>query len=52
VTDRKHLVLKGPVGTALVRLAMSMMHGNLQQIGYQLTDAFGAGRLAKPATRG
>ena len=37
---RQKLFLEGPIGTALTRLAIPIMLGNLLQTGYQLTDAF------------
>ncbi len=47
--DRKKLFLEGPVGTALLRLAIPITLGNLLQTGYQLTDAFWVGRLGAAA---
>ena len=44
-SDRQKLFLEGPIGTALVRLAIPITLGNLLQTGYQLTDAFWVGRL-------
>jgi len=43
--DRRTLFLEGPIGAALIRLAIPIMLGNLLQAGYQLTDAFWIGRL-------
>ena len=48
-SDRKKLFLEGPIGTALVRLAIPIILGNLLQTGYQLTDAFWVGRLGAAA---
>jgi Na+-driven multidrug efflux pump len=47
--DRKKLFLEGPIGTALIRLAIPIILGNLLQTGYQLTDAFWVGRLGAAA---
>jgi len=47
--DRQKLILEGPIGTALVRLAIPIILGNLLQTGYQLTDAFWVGRLGAAA---
>jgi putative MATE family efflux protein len=47
--DRKRLFLEGPIGTALIRLAIPITLGNLLQTGYQLTDAFWVGRLGAAA---
>ncbi len=47
--DRKTLFLEGPIGTALIRLAIPITLGNLLQTGYQLTDAFWVGRLGAAA---
>jgi putative MATE family efflux protein len=46
---RQHLFLDGSIGTALVRLALPIMLGNVLQTGYQLTDAFWVGRLGAAA---
>jgi putative MATE family efflux protein len=46
---RQQLFLEGPIGTALVRLAIPIMLGNVLQTGYQLTDAFWVGRLGATA---
>jgi putative MATE family efflux protein len=48
-TDRQKLFLEGPIGKALVRLAIPIILGNLLQTGYQLTDAFWVGRLGAAA---
>ncbi|HEY4249787.1 MAG TPA: MATE family efflux transporter [Roseomonas sp.] len=48
-SDRRALILEGPVGTALLRLGAPIMLGNLLQTGYQLTDAFWVGRLGAAA---
>src|ERR1700686_1529290 len=47
--DRKKLFLEGPIGQALIRLAIPIILGNLLQTGYQLTDAFSVGRLGAAA---
>ncbi len=47
--DRQKLFLEGPIGAALVRLAIPITLGNLLQTGYQLTDAFWVGRLGAAA---
>jgi putative MATE family efflux protein len=47
--DRQKLFLEGPIGTALVRLSIPIILGNLLQTGYQLTDAFWVGRLGAAA---
>jgi Na+-driven multidrug efflux pump len=47
--DRKTLFLEGPIGAALIRLAIPIILGNLLQTGYQLTDAFWVGRLGAAA---
>src|SRR6195952_2678851 len=47
--DRKKVVLEGPIGSALIRLAIPIILGNLLQTGYQLTDAFWVGRLGVAA---
>jgi Na+-driven multidrug efflux pump len=43
-SDRQKLFLEGPIGAALIRLAIPISLGNLLQTGYQLTDAFWVGR--------
>jgi putative MATE family efflux protein len=48
-TDRQKLFLEGPIGTALIRLAIPIILGNVLQTGYQLTDAFWVGRLGAAA---
>jgi Na+-driven multidrug efflux pump len=48
-SDRKKLFLEGPIGTALIRLAIPIVLGNVLQTGYQLTDAFWVGRLGAAA---
>jgi putative MATE family efflux protein len=40
---------EGPIGAALVRLALPIMLGNVLQTGYQLVDAFWVGRLGAAA---
>ena len=47
--DRNTMFLEGPIGRALVRLAIPIILGNLLQTGYQLTDAFWVGRLGAAA---
>ena len=47
--DRRQLFLEGPIGSALLRLAVPIILGNVLQTGYQLTDAFWVGRLGGPA---
>jgi putative MATE family efflux protein len=49
LSDRQKLFLEGPIGVALVRLAVPISLGNLLQTGYQLTDAFWVGRLGAAA---
>src|ERR1700742_2223313 len=46
---RQKLFLEGPIGRALLRLAVPIILGNLLQTGYQLTDAFWVGRLGASA---
>ena len=46
---RQKLFLEGPIGTALIRLAIPIILGNILQTGYQLTDAFWVGRLGAAA---
>jgi MATE family, multidrug efflux pump len=48
-SDRQKLFLEGPIGRALLRLAIPITLGNLLQTGYQLTDAFWVGRLGAAA---
>src|ERR1700761_5662990 len=48
-SDRQKLFLEGPIGTALIRLAIPIILGNILQTGYQLTDAFWVGRLGAAA---
>src|ERR1700727_801559 len=48
-TNRRTLFLEGPIGTALMRLAIPIILGNVLQTGYQLTDAFWVGRLGAAA---
>jgi putative MATE family efflux protein len=47
--NRQRLFLEGPIGAALVRLAIPLILGNVLQTGYQLTDAFWVGRLGTAA---
>src|SRR5258707_12531189 len=47
--DRQKLFLEGPLGNALIRLAIPIILGNVLQTGYQLTDAFWVGRLGAAA---
>lgn len=46
---QQHGLLKGPLGSALFRLALPIMAGNILQTAYQLTDAFWVGRLGSHA---
>src|SRR6195952_4478702 len=48
-SDRRTLFLEGPIGRALVTLAVPIILGNVLQTGYQLTDAFWVGRLGASA---
>jgi MATE family, multidrug efflux pump len=48
-SERQKLFLEGPIGTALIRLAIPIVLGNVLQTGYQLTDAFWVGRLGAAA---
>src|SRR6202167_3221969 len=48
-TDRQKLFLEGPIGLALLQLAIPIILGNILQTGYQLTDAFWVGRLGAAA---
>src|SRR6201996_3791105 len=48
-SERQKLFLEGPIGTALLRIAIPIILGNLLQTGYQLTDAFWVGRLGAAA---
>jgi putative MATE family efflux protein len=48
-SDRQKLFLEGKIGTALIRLAIPIILGNLLQTGYQLTDALWVGRLGAAA---
>jgi putative MATE family efflux protein len=47
--DRRKLFLEGPIGNALIRLAIPIILSNVLQTGYQLTDAFWVGRLGAAA---
>ncbi len=47
--DRKKIFLEGPIGIALIQLAIPIILGNILQTGYQLTDAFWVGRLGAAA---
>jgi putative MATE family efflux protein len=47
--ERQKLFLEGPIGKALLRLAVPIILSNLLQTGYQLTDAFWVGRLGGAA---
>src|SRR6267154_5427213 len=47
--DRQRLFLEGPIGRALIKLAIPIILGNILQTGYQLTDAFWVGRLGAAA---
>ncbi|HEY8014255.1 MAG TPA: MATE family efflux transporter, partial [Dongiaceae bacterium] len=46
---RQKLFLEGPIGRALIKLAIPIVLGNVLQTGYQLTDAFWVGRLGAAA---
>src|ERR1700679_3964369 len=48
-TKRQSLFLEGPIRTALIRLPIPIMLGNVLQTGYQLTDSFWVGRLGAAA---
>jgi putative MATE family efflux protein len=48
-SQRQKFFLEGPIGAALVRLAIPIALGNVLQTGYQLTDAFWVGRLGAAA---
>jgi putative MATE family efflux protein len=48
-SDRQKPFLEGPLGRALIRLAIPITLSNLLQTGYQLTDAFWVGRLGAAA---
>ena len=43
------IFLEGPIGKALLQLAIPIILGNILQTGYQLTDAFWVGRLGAAA---
>jgi Na+-driven multidrug efflux pump len=47
--QRQKLFLEGPIGAALLQLAIPIILGNMLQTGYQLTDAFWVGRLGRAA---
>src|ERR1700744_3385563 len=47
--QRQKLFLEGPIGAALLKLAVPIILGNILQTGYQLTDAFWVGRLGGAA---
>jgi putative MATE family efflux protein len=47
--QRQKLFLEGPIGSALLKLAVPIILGNILQTGYQLTDAFWVGRLGGAA---
>jgi Na+-driven multidrug efflux pump len=49
LNQRQRLFLEGPIGAALLRLAIPIILGNMLQTGYQLTDAFWVGRLGGAA---
>jgi putative MATE family efflux protein len=49
IKNRKQLFLEGPIGHALMALAVPIILGNILQTGYQLTDAFWVGRLGAAA---
>jgi putative MATE family efflux protein len=47
--DRNELLLNGPIGIALAKLAIPIILANILQTGYVLTDAFWVGRLGAAA---
>jgi len=47
--NKQKIFLEGPIGTALLQLAIPIILGNVLQTGYQLTDAFWVGRLGAAA---
>src|ERR1700683_4651085 len=47
--EPQKLFLEGPIGSALLQLAVPIILGNMLQTGYQLTDAFWVGRLGGAA---
>src|SRR3954454_9384997 len=47
--NRQKLFLEGPIGRALIALAIPIVLGNVLQTGNQLTDAFWVGRLGAAA---
>ncbi len=47
--DRQKLFLEGPIGRALIQLAIPITIGNILQTGYVVTDAFWVGRLGATA---
>jgi Na+-driven multidrug efflux pump len=49
LNQRQKLFLEGPIGAALLQLAIPIILGNMLQTGYQLTDAFWVGRLGGAA---
>jgi putative MATE family efflux protein len=49
LAQRQKLFLEGPIGAALLKLAVPIILGNILQTGYQLTDAFWVGRLGGAA---
>ncbi len=49
IKNRQKLFLEGPIGRALIVLAIPIILGNVLQTGYQLTDAFWVGRLGAAA---
>ena len=48
-TQNQKLFLEGPIGKALIQLAVPIIAGNVLQTCYQLTDAFWVGRLGAAA---
>src|ERR1700727_3550259 len=48
-TNRRTLFLEGPIGRALITLAIPIILGHVLQTGYHLTDAFWVGRLGAAA---
>lgn len=46
---RQQLFLEGPIGRALLTLAIPIIFGQLLQTAYQMTDAFWVGRIGAHA---
>ncbi|MDE1178773.1 MAG: MATE family efflux transporter [Edaphobacter sp.] len=47
--ERRAMLIEGPIGRALFKLALPITLGQILQTGYQLTDAFWVGRLGASA---